>query len=94
MNFVIIMLTSFLLTACASTKPYAIIDGSMSDEVDPKNYDVIISGADGKLFFGGDRKRRFEPGFHFLKLTTTKADQRGALTHANFPIVMKPCMRY
>jgi hypothetical protein len=76
------------------TKPYAVIDGSMSPQTDNKIYDVTISGIDGQLFMDGSKTRNVKPGFRLIQLTTTKADRRGDFTYTSFPIVTKPCIRY
>ena len=52
----LIIVLSIFLSGCA-TKPYAIIDGSRSKVTDQHSYDVIISGIDGKMYFGENKTK-------------------------------------
>ena len=89
-SFLVLLL---LLSAC-SNNPWSVIDGSMSKVTDAKNYDVLVSGVDGKLYFDNRRIRNVDPGFRLVRLTTTKPDRRGHHTYTSFPIFVKPCIRY
>lgn len=82
-----------LLSACASG-PYAIIDGSRSDITDDNNYDVVITGIDGQMYFQGLKIRNVEPGPHYIQLASTKVDRQGNPTYNTFILDAKPCTRY
>ncbi|MCO7227509.1 hypothetical protein [Pleionea sp. CnH1-48] len=82
-----------LLSACAN-KPWSEVDGSRSKGADPKNYDVFISGIDGKLYYDNMKMRTMEPGFRYLRLTSTKPDRKGRYTYNPFAMQAKPCVRY
>ena len=90
----ILLLSFALLFSACSTKPWSVIDGSRSNEIYKKNRDVYISGIDGKAYFDNLKSISVEPGFHYLKLTTTKPDRNGTHTYTVFPIVTQPCVRY
>lgn len=93
MRFLVIAMFAIFLGACSSS-PWAVIDGSMSKAADPKNFDVVISGVDGKLFMDGQKVRRVDPGMHMIRVTTTKVDAFGKYTYDTVPFVAEPCMRY
>jgi len=93
MKKILTILAFALLSGCAS-KPWSEIDGSQSDNADVHNYDIIITAVDGKIDFAGRATKSLDPGFHLVRVVSTKADRKGGYTYANLPIQMKPCMRY
>ncbi|NVJ60084.1 MAG: hypothetical protein HWE27_06835 [Gammaproteobacteria bacterium] len=93
MKLVMVVILGVLVSACAN-KPWSVIDGSMSRATDSQNYDVYITGVDGKLYFDNMKIRNVDSGFRLLQLTTSKPDRKGRYTYTSFPIITKPCVRY
>ena len=87
------LVLTILLSGC-KTAPYAIIDGSQSKVTDQHSYDVIISGVDGKMYFGANKTKNVEPGSHYVRLTSTKQSRRGDVTYQPWYFNAEACKRY
>ena len=92
MKKVIIVLLSTVLMACASG-PYSVLEFSESDRTDNRNYDVVMTGLDGKLKISNTSKS-VEPGEHFIQLATTKKGRNNFSNKRNIMLETKPCVRY
>lgn len=83
-----------LLAGCASSLPYAELDGYGSSPAQANEADVRIVGTDGKLDPAGSRSVTVEPGSHYFLIATTRAGRRGPVETRGLPLKMKPCTRY
>lgn len=93
-----IILATLLTSACAS-QPWSEVNGDWSNPTDTNNFDVVITGIDGKLKFENRKRETFEPGLVTLRFSSerparTKADENASYNNKTVEMNLKPCVRY
>lgn len=93
-----IILATLLTSACAS-QPWSEVTGDWQNVASKDQYNVNITGVNGKLKFDNQQKHTFEPGKVELRLTTTKQGQTVGQNldrnrNKTVELDLKPCVRY
>lgn len=83
-----------LLHACASTTPYAEIDGNPIHGADMEQSPVLIAGAGAQMKMRPQAKATLEVGKQLVELRTLRNDRGIRSKLATLALDARPCMRY
>lgn len=73
---------------------YGAFDGEVVTRADPDVYDLLVVAVDGKHRPDLPTKVKMRPGFHWLKVASSKRGRNGELTRQSLPLTVEPCTTY
>lgn len=90
-----------VLSGCATQRQYAAVTGRIGAAASFDTAGTAITGIDGQMYFDGKEEREIKPGFHALRVISTRENKSlgraSGMKERNPAYVYlnaMPCMRY
>lgn len=101
MRRILHLLAAALVAACANTpdaavhsQGYAIVDFTRTQPDDPTIAPAALLALDGQAFINGKAREHVAPGFHYLRVMSSRLGQNARMESMPFAIQAAPCTRY